>query len=299
MPTDAETLAAALRRLLRRGLPLDPAAVGSDLLDLPGVVARAHGSNDLAVRAHALDGVLRGQLARLPHVPLAPAARMLFGAVPATAGVTLTARRAKAAAASGYEVHHFRKHIEPRICTLLAEQLLADAQAFATAHAAAPRLSPEAGSLRLPPDVFAWEVAEHEEALCELWSRLYALRAALLRTARLGSMNTAVPLETADEVLWRYAALRTAIARYRAAYGPVLLPADTAPVAPADLEKLAGPLPQLPPTDLALLASLPQAADPQAFTAQLGESDDGARIRDAWHQALTEQLTDTTSRRTA
>ncbi|UXY33233.1 hypothetical protein [Streptomyces sp. HUAS TT20] len=299
MPTDAKTLAVELRRLLRRGLPVDPAAVGGELLDLPGVVARAHGSNDLAVRAHALDGMLRGQLARLPHAPLAPAARLLFGAVPATAGVTLTARRAEAAKVSGYEVHHFRKHIEPRICTLLAEQLLADAQAFAAAHAAAPRLSPEAGSLRLPADVFAWEVAEHEEALCELWSRLYALRAALLRTARLASMDDAVPPEASDEVLWRYVALRAAIARYRAAYGPVLLPADTAPVAPADLEKLAGPLPQLPPTDLALLSALPVTADWQAFTARLGETGDGVRIRDAWHEALIEQLTDTTARRTA
>ncbi|CAL9675636.1 hypothetical protein [Streptomyces griseomycini] len=299
MSTDTETLAAALRRLLRRGLPVDPAAAGSELLDLPGVVARAHGSNDPAVRAHALDGVLRGQLARFPHAPLAPAARLLFGAVPATAGRTLTARRTEAARAADYEVHHFRKHIESRICTLLAEQLLADAQAFAAAHVAAPRLSPQAGSLRLPPDVFAWEIAEHEEALCEVWSRLYALRAALLRTARLASMDAAVPSAVADEVLWCYAVLRAAVQRYRAAYGPLLLPADTASVTPADLEKLAGPLPELSPTDLVLLSVLPPTADPQAFTTQLNESSGGAQIRAAWHQALTKQLTDTTARRTA
>ncbi|MDX3589057.1 hypothetical protein [Streptomyces europaeiscabiei] len=299
MPTDAETLAAALRRLLRRGLPLDPAAVGSELLDLPGVVARANGSGDVAVRAHALEGVLRGQLARFPHAPLAPAAQMLFGAIPATAGITLTARRIEAAQAAGYEVHHFRKHVEPRICTLLAEQLVADTETFAAAHVAAPRLPPDERSLRLPPDVFAWEVAEHEEALCELWSRLYALRAALLKTARLASMDGHVPPDASDEVLWRYAALRVAVRHYRAAYGPVLLPASDAPVAPADLEKLAGPVPQLPPTDLALLSALPETSDVQAFAARLGESSDGVRIRDAWHRALTGQLTDTTARRTA
>jgi hypothetical protein len=298
MPIDVETLTAALRHLLRRGLPADPAAASGELLDLPSVVARAHGSTDRAARAHALDGMLRGRLARFPHAPLAAAAGLLFGAVPAAAGRKLTDRRTQAARASGYELHHFRKHIEPRICALLAEQLLADAEAFAAAHAAAPRLSPDEGSLRLPPDVFAWEVAEHEETLCELWSRLYALRAALLRTARLASMDDSGTAGAAEETLWRYAALRFAIGRYRAAYGPVLLPAQPAPVPASELEKLAGPLPRLSPTDLALLSRLPNA-DQHTFIADLMATPDGAQIHAAWCRGLVEQLADTTARRTA
>src|SRR3954464_4158569 len=110
-PAEDEVIA-AVGRLLRRGLPVTLAAVDPVLLDLRGVVARAVDPSDETSQAAALDGTLRGLLARFPDARYAAAARALFGLPPATPGQNLTVRRELAAGQADHEVHHFRKRVE-------------------------------------------------------------------------------------------------------------------------------------------------------------------------------------------
>src|SRR5262245_36558432 len=127
MPTKSpagDRVVAAVTRLLRHGLPVTPASTDSVLLDLCGIVARAADPADTASRTAALDGTLRGLLARFSDVRYASAARALFGLPPAEPGQNLTVRRDLAAAEAGHEVHHFRKRVEPKLIERIAWELL-------------------------------------------------------------------------------------------------------------------------------------------------------------------------------
>jgi hypothetical protein len=283
-----DSLPQEVRQLLRGGLPVRTGACGPALLGLRGVKARSLRPEDPASRARALDGLLREQLDRFENAELAAAARMLFGAVTATSGATLTARRLAAAAASGYEVHHFRKRIEPKITELLAWQLRRDAEQMADRPTSPPELHAAAGPLVLPADVFAWEAAEHQHALAMLWGAVYLLRAELLSIARLASMD-APGHETghaASAALWRHAQVLAAVARYRGAYGDELLAA--AGQRPAEIAAYAGWTPPLTPPQELLLAEL---GGPEhsldSFTARLNAAVSGTRLAAAWQRALT------------
>jgi hypothetical protein len=146
-PVEDEVVA-AIGRLLRRGLPVTPASADAVLLDLRGIVARAVDPVDEASRTAALDGTLRGLLARFPDVRYASAARALFGLPPAEPGQNLTVRRERAAAEAGHEVHHFRKRVEPKLIEKIAWELLADADRFTRSPMIAPRLAPTPGGSR-------------------------------------------------------------------------------------------------------------------------------------------------------
>jgi hypothetical protein len=279
----AQALAADLRGLLRAGLPVPDGPGLEGLLALRGVVARALEPGERASRLRALDGLLRWQLARFEHPRLAEAARLLFGATRETSGLTLTERRERAAAAAGYEAHHFRKRIEPEICDRLAAMLSTDAEDFRP-RAAAPALGEPHTPIRLAADVFAWEAAEHEQALSTLWAGVYALRADLLATARLASMSGPGHPETeraAHAALWQWARLLNEASGYRDAYGPHLLGAHPH-TSPEDLAKLAG---WYPPLDEATTHALVAAAatDPrrEGFLAAVAASPAAARL-EAW-----------------
>lgn len=211
-----EDLEIALARVLRRGLPVTPAAVDQALLELRGVGARAVDPVDSGSRIAALDGVLRGVLARFPDSRYAAAARALFGLAPAEPGQNLTTRRTVAAAAAGHEVHHFRKRVEPRLVEQIAWALLADADRFSHAQLAAPRLAPTDERQSVAADPFAWEVAEQEEALSRVWSEIYALRAELLAVERLVSLDIDRQQVIAHIVTaaWRWALASTAATTY-------------------------------------------------------------------------------------
>ncbi|CRK55989.1 hypothetical protein [Alloactinosynnema sp. L-07] len=208
---------AALTRLLRPGLPV----TGADpiLLELRGVIARAVDPTDPASRTAALDGTLRGLLARFPDARYAPAARALFGLFPAEPGLNLTARRDLAAEQAGHEVHHFRKRVEPKLIERMAWELLADAERFTRMPMIAPRLAPVTVRQPVPADPFAWEVTEHEEQLTRLWSAIYAARAELLAVDRLVSLRaTRVDLiQMAVTAAWRWAAARAEAMSYTSA----------------------------------------------------------------------------------
>lgn len=211
---------AALAKILRRGLPV-AAAVDPVLLALRGVIARAVDPNDDVSRTAALDGVLRGQLARFPDARYAGSARALFGLPPAEPGQNLTVRRERAACAAEHEVHHFRKRVEPRLVNQLAAALLADSDRFTRSRLIAPRLAPVSGRLVVPADPFAWEVAEHEEALARLWAAIYVLHAELLAVQRLLSLG-ADPRESTTHAMtaaWRWAQASIEASGYSAAFG--------------------------------------------------------------------------------
>lgn len=211
-----------MHRLLRRGLPVTPASTDAILLDLRGIVARAVDPADEASRTAALDGTLRGLLARFPDTRYASAARALFGLPPAEAGQNLTARRDLAAKQAGHEVHHFRKRVEPKLLERIAWELLADADRFTRLPMIAPRLAPATVRQSIPADPFAWEVTEHEEQLTRLWSALYAARAELLAVERLVSLQVdrIDLIHAAVTAAWRWAAARAEAISYTSAYAP-------------------------------------------------------------------------------
>jgi hypothetical protein len=245
-PVEGEVVA-AVGRLLRRGLPVIPATADPVLLELRGVAARAVDPADEASRTAALDGTLRGLLARFPDARYAAAARALFGLPPAEPGQNLTVRRRQAAEQAGHEAHHFRKRVEPRLVETLAWELLADADRFTRSPMIAPRLAPVAERQLVQPDPFVWEVVEHEEHLSRLWSAIYAARAELLAVERLvslGADRTDV-IRAAVTAAWRWAGARAEAIGYTAAFAPdrdvaalVGLAGWTPPLAEAQVSRL-------------------------------------------------------------
>jgi len=252
---------AAVTRLLRQGLPVTPASADTVLLDLRGVVARAVDPADSASRTTALDGTLRGLLARFPDARYAPAARALFGLPPAEPGLNLTARRGLAAAQAGHEVHHFRKRVEPKLVEKIAWALLADADRFTRLPMIAPRMAPLTVRQPVPADPFAWEVTEHEEQLARLWSALYAARAALLAVERLVSLRAdrIDLIHAAVTAAWRWAAARAEAIGYTTAYAPGL---DTSV---DELLALAGWTPRLTETQVSRLTEAAGGATREQF----------------------------------
>lgn len=291
-PLTAEVVA-ALQRVLRRGLPVTPAVVDPVLLALRGVTARAADPDDMASRTSALDGVLRGLLARFEDGRHARAARILFGLPPVEPGMKLMSRRARAARDAGYEEHHFRKRVEPRLLEQLAAALLADADRFTRSQVIAPRLAPSPSRQTVPADPFAWEVADHEEALARLWSAIYALRAELIAVERLSSLGAERQhvIGHAATAAWRWALASTEASAYAVAFGT----ADGDPVSTAhDLVSLAGWTPSLTTAHAERLrAAAAGEADRAAFVAALH---DDADLGSTWVEAFLTP-TDDASRR--
>lgn len=281
---DVSVVASALSAVLRRGLPITAAMADPVLLDLRGVISRSVDPDDQASRTTALDGVLRGLLARFPDARYAAAARALFGLPPAQPGQTLTIRRDLAAEVASHEVHHFRKRVEPRLIDRLASALLADADRFTRSRGIAPRLAPPAGRQKVGADPFAWEVAEHEEALSRLWAAIYAARAELLAVERLLSLGAHRPqvIRQAVTAAWRWAQASLEATSYAGAFGTT-----TDEVSAQDLVALAG---WTPPVTAEQAFRLCQAAtgasDRAGFEAALhDECESGATWIEAFFDA--------------
>jgi hypothetical protein len=286
-PPDA--LQEEVRALAKTGLPARAKACGPELFRLRGVRARALHPESPDSLARSLDGLLREQLDRFENPELAQAARLLFGAGSPASGRTLTARRQAAASASGYEVHHFRKRIEPKVLELVAWQLRRDSEEFTARRASPPELHAEPAQLVLPTDVFAWEAAEHQHVLASLWGAVYLLRAELLTVARLVSMEAPGDeiAAAAAAALWRQAQVLAATARYRGAYGAALLHAATG-LGPQEVASYAGWTPALTPAQELLLGGLTAPGQGLAdFTARLDAAAGGAVLAASWRQALS------------
>lgn len=286
MTLNKSPTAEGLRPLLKRGLPAAGDVIADHLLELPGVTARAT-TRDRDSRVAAFNALLRQLLRRMTDPGLAVAAGMLFGER-ATAGNTLTERRAGAALSMGRDPDHFRKHIEPRILADLAAALAADSDRMTTTRATPPRLipvlHPRAG---LPQDMWAWEAVEHEEHISRLWAAVYALRAELLACERVASFDplNAELRDAADAALWRLGQLHVAIRTYRLAYGNRLLHGD---VAPETLIGLAGWSPPLDPAEIDVVCHHgPDAERCRTFITDLTAAEPGARIHAHWFARLS------------
>ncbi|MGH3896687.1 MAG: hypothetical protein ACRDTA_00245 [Pseudonocardiaceae bacterium] len=284
-------MVAAVGRLLRRGLPVTPATADTVLLNLRGIAARAVDPADEASRTAALDGTLRGLLARFPDTRYASAARALFGLPPAEPGQNLTVRRDLAAEQAGHEVHHFRKRVEPKLVEKIAWELLADADRFTRSPMIAPRLAPTTGRQPVQADPFAWEVAEHEEQLSRLWSAIYAARAELLAVERLISLRSDRMdiLHAAVTAAWRWAGARAEAISYTTAFAPDL------ESSPDELVALAGWTPTLTSAQASRLteAATGGASREQFVAALHGETGLGNAWTDGFlHPASSENIPD-------
>jgi len=276
----------ALRTVLKHGLPARDSVVGDVLLDMPGVTARASGSNR-ASRVAAFNALLPQLLARMEDRRLAAAAATLFGDVRAAAGKTMTARRAAAARSLDRDPDHFRKHIEPRLLEIVAAALAADSERMVAPRATPPRLIPVIAQPQpLPEDMFAWEAVEHDEHMSRLWAAVFALRAELLACARLASMDPAGPEVTdcADAALWRAGQLHIVIRRYRRAYGSRLLHGN---ISPDVLLGLAGWSPNLSAADVDTVCHLQPDSQPlSTFVDRLAAIHGGQGVRHRWVSEL-------------
>jgi hypothetical protein len=293
---ELDEVVAALANILRRGLPVSD-VVDPVLLALRGVIARAVDPDDDGSRTAALDGVLRGQLARFPDPRYAESARALFGLPPAEPGQNLTVRRERAASAARHEVHHFRKRVEPRLLNQLAAALLADADRFTRSRVIAPRLAPVSRRQVVPADPFAWEVAEHEEALARLWAAVYVLRAELLAVERLLSLDADRRESTLHAVTaaWRWAQASIEAIDYAAAFGT----GDADDTTAHNLVALAGWTPPMSIEHGARLrAAATDGADRAEFVAALHDDAElGAVWVDAFFASCGEPSMETTERR--
>lgn len=229
-PPSVEEIAKALRPIVTSGLPVRPEYDNAVLLGLRGVVARSIDPANRLSRIKALDGILKSQLAFLPDDDLSEPARVLFGLAPGTRGQIVTARRKRAAIEAGYEIDHFRKHIEPKIVRLLAWQIHQDSQNYIPRSRTVPPPLESSGDTPIITlgDISSKEAAEHQEALSRLWAHVYALRANILRVERLKTWpHDPTEPSTSEQVLaeaieardYEIASVRVLIQRYIDSYG--------------------------------------------------------------------------------
>lgn len=270
--TDDGLLHAALASLLRKGLPVSGDSPSPYLLSLHGVLVRAADPAASASRVLALNTLLRTLLVRFDDARYAEAARALFGLPPGRPGTTLTRRREAAAKASGHDVDHFRKRVEPRLLDRLAWLLWQDSEQFRAVPAVAPRLTRAPADMpSLPGDVFAWELAEHEAQLSRVWASIYALRAELItldRMAAMGSDHQRISRQSITAA-WRYGVLRVDIETYLDAYAKGGFGA-LADATPDDLASLAGWSPPLGDDDIGeLTRAARRHRDRDGFVAEL------------------------------
>lgn len=214
----------ALRLLLKAGLPLRPDVAPAALLDLPGVVARSVRANDRLARVDALERLLRATLKKLKPAERQDAAEGLF--VVARGGRTLTQRRLYAADALGYEVHHFRKRVEPKLLEEIAWLLHQDSlQYVRRARDGAPFEASGHTPLITEEQLVHPETAEHEILLSRIWSDVYGLRAELIarESTRDDPERQAEHQEAAVGALWYLARLLSKLSRYTEQYGRSIL----------------------------------------------------------------------------
>lgn len=224
MADPLDELTTALQPVVRAGLPLRPGVAPDALLNLAGVIARSVNADDVLARVDALDRLLRAILKSLAPPERAEAAELLF--IVARGGKTLTARRTEAAAALDYEVHHFRKRIEPDILRDIAWQLHRDGlQYVSRPRDGAPFEASGSTPIITEEQIVQPDTAEREILLSRIWSDVYGLRAELIAREA-----TAADPEQRDAhsdattgALWYLARLLTKLHAYTERYGKSIL----------------------------------------------------------------------------
>jgi hypothetical protein len=186
-PPSLETLTAALKPVIRAGLPLSPNDAPDELLALRGVYARSTYVDSRQGRTKALNQLLVKLLVDAGDSDSAEAVRHLFAVSAGSRGTPLTRRRTKAYELLGYSERHFRKHIEPKMLADVAWLLHQDSQTYTPrSRKSPPRMAGSGDTPTLTPA----DISEHEELVSRIWARVYELRAELIRD-RLGRSGVA------------------------------------------------------------------------------------------------------------
>ena len=227
-PPPIEELTSALKRVLRKGLPVIPDAAPPVLLRLRGVRARAIDVGDFLSRVKAVNALLQSLLLALGDTEEAQALQILFAVHGAERGTTLTERRSRARSVGTWEYDdtHFRKNIEPRLIRDLAWFLHEDSQNYTPR----PRYArPETEISGDTPNLTAADINEQEELVSRIWALVYELRAELIHKARLETLEDADQSQfddVAGTTLWLVARLLSRIHDYLEQYGDRILHGD-------------------------------------------------------------------------
>lgn len=223
-PPPLYELTAALKHVIRVGLPVKPDSAPPALLELRGVRARAIDAGRFLSRVKALNGLLHGLLTDLGEGEEARALQCLFAVHAEDRGTTLTHRRRRAAGILGYNDTHFRKHVETRLLRDLAWFLHEDSQTYTPRSRKAPPKIKISGDT---PTLTLVEVNEHEELVSRIWALVYELRAELICKARLeaeGDQTVQAEVDDASGTsLWLVARLLSRIYDYLDRYGERIL----------------------------------------------------------------------------
>jgi len=175
----ADGLVTELRRVIRKGLPLDEKTAGDVLPHLRSTVARATHPDDLYSRLDSLNETLTDLVQDLDDETLGDAGRILFGLADGTRGTTLTVRRQKCAELLGYDVDHFRQHVELRILRLIGQALYRDLIRYRS-RLSRPVTAYETS--RPSPQLLDEDITAEEELVCRIWQHLYQVRAERIAT---------------------------------------------------------------------------------------------------------------------
>jgi hypothetical protein len=169
-----DDLVVELRKVIRRGLPVDLKGAGEHLPHLRNVVARAIHPNDVYGRIDSLNLTFDQILEDLDADHYGQAARILFGLADGMRGTTLTVRRQHCANHLDYDYDHFRKRVEVRILRAVAEALHRDLVRYRN-RMRRPVTAYE--TTRPTPPLSREDVNPEEQLLCRIWQRLYEVRA--------------------------------------------------------------------------------------------------------------------------
>lgn len=225
-----EELGAALKALLRSGLPVIKQNAGDILPNQRVVYAHAQHPHEQASRITALERIIRGQLKQLGPGKRGKAAQILFAAERTYRATTLTRRREDAAEVLACHPDHLRKHLEPKLIAELAFALHQENLRYTpTTDRTRPPLAAHEDTPILTDDSHT----AHEELLCRLWSAVYGYRAELTATQRRLHAAEAEDREPdpdfsyhLDSAKWQLARLLTFVSQYLERYGETILQGD-------------------------------------------------------------------------
>jgi len=216
----------ALATIVKAGLPVRAQDVQAPLLQHRGVIARAVVPDDFFSLLDACNDVLKRLLRRWHREAERAALLALFGIEKGYRGVTLGKRRERAAEHLSYDATHFRKEVEGKLVTAVAQAFYQDHLKYSPRTRYAPPVIEASGDT---PTIGPGDYNEQEELVSRIWSEVYGLRAEILLAGRLKKDPDAeVPLEEArQQVLLRTGRLLNLIERYKQTYGDRILAGGT------------------------------------------------------------------------
>jgi hypothetical protein len=215
---------AALKAVLRTGLPLRPDQVPDELLRLAGVIARSVQVDDRLAQVDALERLLKATLKAAAPKPRREAAQGLF--LVSRGGRTLTERRRYAAGVLDYELHHFRKRIESELLEEIAWQLHQDSLQYVRRTRDGESFEASGHTPIITEEQITHsDTAEHEVLLSRIWSDVYGLRAEIVarETSRENPEKENEFREATTGTLWYLARLLTKLSHYMEQYGKDIL----------------------------------------------------------------------------